>query len=96
MKKANFPIAKGKPRSQKQPPEVFFKKGVLKFSQILRESTCVGVSFFNKVTGLFHDGCSYHVETSPLTGRANQWIGFYMIETSVIKDLTLTSTLTLS
>ena len=25
----------------------------------------------------FHDGCSYHTETSLLIRRANQWPGFY-------------------
>ena len=30
---------------------------------------------------------SYHIETSPLICRANQWTGFYMIATSVIKEL---------
>ena len=30
---------------------------------------------------LFHDGDSYHIETS-----ANQWTGFYMIGTSVMKE----------
>ena len=28
---------------------------------------------------------SYHIETSPLIWRANQWTGFYMIGTSVMK-----------
>ena len=28
---------------------------------------------------LFHDGDPYHVETSPLICRTNQWAGFYMI-----------------
>ena len=27
----------------------------------------------------------YHIETSPLICSANQWTGFYMIRTSVIK-----------
>ena len=34
----------------------------------------------------FHGGGPYHIETSPLICRANQWTGFYMIETSVVKD----------
>ena len=29
----------------------------------------------------------YHIETSPLIFRANHWNGFYMIETSAMKDL---------
>ena len=36
---------------------------------------------------LFHDGCPYPIKTSPLICRANQWTGFYMIRTSVMKDL---------
>ena len=35
---------------------------------------------------LFHDGGRYHVETSPLICRANQWTGFYMITASVMKE----------
>ena len=30
---------------------------------------------------LFHDRGPYHIETSPLICRANQWTGFYMIGT---------------
>ena len=39
-------------------------------------------------TGLtFKDGGPYHVETSLLICSANQWSGFYMIGTSVMKEL---------
>ena len=31
----------------------------------------------------------YHIETSPLICSANEWTGFYMIRTSVMKELTL-------
>ena len=34
---------------------------------------------------LFHDGVPYHIETSPVICRANQWTGFYMIGNSVMK-----------
>ena len=34
-----------------------------------------------------NDGGPYHIETSPLICKANQWAGFYMIGTSVIKEL---------
>ena len=34
----------------------------------------------------FHDGGLYHKETSPLIWPVNQWSGFYMIETSVMKE----------
>ena len=36
---------------------------------------------------LFHDGCTCYIETSPLICTANQWTGFYMIETSVNEEL---------
>ena len=29
----------------------------------------------------------YHIETSPLICRANQWTGFYMIRASVMKEI---------
>ena len=35
----------------------------------------------------FQDGGRYHIETSPLIYGANQWSGFYMIRTSVLKGL---------
>ena len=38
-------------------------------------------------------GRSYHVGTSPLICRANQWTGFYMITASVMKDLRKLQTL---
>ena len=38
---------------------------------------------------LFHDGGPYHIETSPLIYRANQWTIFYVIGASIMKELTL-------
>ena len=38
----------------------------------------------------FLDGGRYHIETNPLICGANQWTGFYMITTSVMKGLKLT------
>ena len=35
---------------------------------------------------LFNDGVPCHIETSPLIYRANQWTGFYIIGTSVMKS----------
>ena len=35
---------------------------------------------------MFHDGGPCHIETSPMIWRANQWTGFYMIETFVMKE----------
>ena len=43
--------------------------------------------FFWGALWLFHDGGPYHIETIPLICRANQWNGFYMIGTSVMKEL---------
>ena len=36
---------------------------------------------------LFHDGGPYHIEISPFICSANQRTGFYMIGTSVMKEL---------
>ena len=36
---------------------------------------------------LFHDKGPYHIETSPVICCATQWTGFYMIGTSVMKEL---------
>ena len=36
---------------------------------------------------LFHDGGPYHIENSRWIWRANQRAGFYMIGTSVMKEL---------
>ena len=33
------------------------------------------------------ENCPYHIETIPLICSANQWISFYMIGTSVTKEL---------
>ena len=47
--------------------------------------------YFNETFGkrlkFFHDGGPYHIETNPLICSANQWTGFYMIGTSVMKEL---------
>ena len=36
----------------------------------------------------FYDGGPFHIETSALIYSSNQWTGFYMIGTSVMKELT--------
>ena len=38
-------------------------------------------------TLVFHGGDLCHIKTSPLIFRGNQWTGFYMIGTSVMKEL---------
>ena len=40
-----------------------------------------------KPVQLFHHQGLYQIEASPLISRANQWTGFYMIGTSVMKEL---------
>ena len=37
---------------------------------------------------LFHDGGPYYIETKLLICSTNQWTGFYMTRTSVVKELT--------
>ena len=44
-------------------------------------------SFNVKYLYIFHGGVTFHIVTSSLICRANQWTGFYMIRTSVIKEL---------
>ena len=38
-------------------------------------------------TYLLHEGVPYHIETSLLIFSANQWTGFYIIGSSVIKEV---------
>ena len=38
---------------------------------------------------LLRDRGPYHIETSPLICRASLWVGFYMISTSVMRELNL-------
>ena len=40
---------------------------------------------------LFPDKSPYHIETSPFIWRANQCIGFYVIGTSVMKEISSNS-----
>ena len=42
-----------------------------------------------EIIQLFHDGGPYRIETSPLIYKANQWIGFYIIGASVMKELNI-------
>ena len=44
----------------------------------------IEINFWPEV---FHDGSPYHIDTSPMVCTANQWIGSYMIGTSVMKEL---------
>ena len=46
-------------------------------------------SYISLMRQLFHDGSPYHIESSPSICRANQWTNFYMIGTSVMKELKL-------
>ena len=55
--------------------------GRSKRSYLLKQSA----AFRRRFVKLFHDGIPYHKEVSPLVFRANQWTGFHMIGTSVMK-----------
>ena len=54
----------------------------------LRISKLINLSS-RKFLSIFHDGSSYHVETSPLICSVNQWTGFYMIGNLIKKELIL-------
>ena len=44
-------------------------------------------TLFFQTKKLFNDGGSYNIKTSPLISRANQLTGFYVIGTSVMKQV---------
>ena len=57
-------------------------------------SNCIGCMRFAVQTHLWtlkfvilYKSGLYHIETSPLICRGNQWTGFYLIRTSVIEEL---------
>ena len=61
---------------------------LLTFSIHLRHCLLIFVRMSNlKIGQHFHDGCSYHIETSPLICSANQWTDFFMIGTSAMISL---------
>ena len=43
------------------------------------------IPFFILTNFALYDSGPYHIETSPLICTANQWTGFYMIGTSVMR-----------
>ena len=45
------------------------------------------------INSFFYDGGPYHIETSLLIYRANQWTIFYMIGTSVMKELNVSQSM---
>ena len=47
-----------------------------------------GVKWFKQLSShlTLHDGGPYYIETSPLICTANQWTGFYMIGTFLMKE----------
>ena len=53
----------------------------------LQKNDIVGNFSQSKTFQPFHDGGPFRIETSPLICRANQETGFYMIRTSVMKEL---------
>ena len=59
-------------------------------SEKIRTRITPNTDTFNAVIAiskLFHGGGPYYVETNPLICSADQWTGFYMIRTSVMKEL---------
>ena len=44
-------------------------------------------TFSVKLHYFLYDGVFYHIETSPLVCRANQWTGFFTTGTTAMKDL---------
>ena len=53
------------------------------------ETARAGIGEVFRACSLFYDRSPYHLETSPLTCRANQWTVFYMIGTSIMKELNI-------
>ena len=53
-------------------------------SQVKIDLIFESFNYFKNIQ-LFHDGGPYHIEISTLICRVNQWTGFYMIGTSVMK-----------
>ena len=51
------------------------------------KNTFESISLSRLEYSFFHGGVSYHIETNPLISKANQWTGFFMIRTSVMKVL---------
>ena len=50
-------------------------------------SSCYRKGSFVWIGLALHDGSLHHIETTTLICYANQWTGFYMAETSVMKEL---------
>ena len=61
------------------------KSGLTRFCQYSHIFPCFPV-FYNTCEP-FHDGGPNHIETSPLICSGNQWTGFYMIGTSIVREL---------
>ena len=59
--------------------------GVDYFRRTLQHRYLTG--FWICVASFFHDGRHYHIETAALICKSNQWTGFYIIETSLMKEL---------
>ena len=59
----------------------------LSYCNVIRTLSSICDGNFCDSSQLSHDGGAYHTETSPLICRANQWTGFNMIGTSVIREL---------
>ena len=63
-----------------------FKRQYPRTRSCLIWERCISKVFFS--SKLFHEGGLFHIETSLLICSANQWTGFYMIDTCIMKELT--------
>ena len=53
----------------------------------LKFSDCIEIKFWREMVKVFNDGGPYYIEASPFICIANQWAGFCMMGTSVMKEL---------
>ena len=68
-------------------PSLHFLNEDLLFKIIFRILTNIYERAFSGNSSFFHDGSPYRTETSPLICSGNQRTGFYMIGTSLMKEL---------
>ena len=68
------------------PALIYFVEDCIFFFISICDRTNSGMLLIPVMT-IFHDGCCYHIETSPMSSTENQWSGFSMIVTSAMKEL---------
>ena len=70
------------------PTNISIESSELKSRGIIYKLWCIHIrNRIMKTLSLFHNRGPYHIETSPLIYSANQCFSFYLIETSVMKEL---------